>query len=425
MQRFIYSLLLAAALPLILLRLFWRSLSLPAYRHRILERVAAAPLRLPAGDDPLIWIHAVSVGEVTAAAPLVEALLGDKPCCRIFITCTTPTGSNRVRELFQDRVGHSYMPYDLGILIRRFLRATRPKLLVLMETELWPNTIRSCTQTGVPVMLANARLSARSARSYARIAYLTRDMLQAIDCIGAQNDADAQRLIGLGARTDRVMVTGSLKFNMSAPNQDHPAPFLQLKGAGRPVISAGSTRSGEEELLLKAFRSVLEKFPDCLLILVPRHPERFDAVTRLCKERGFRCQRRSEGEEVAQGTQIWLGDSMGELLHYYACADIAFVGGSLVDTGCQNVLEPAALGLPVTIGSSRFNFAAICDALETAGNLLAVENAEALGEQWLELLADEDRRRKMGDAGLEVVAAGRNALPATLNLLQRLLPKES
>lgn len=422
MIRVLYSLVMILAAPLLYLRILFRSLHAPAYRQRIGERFA---LGLPAPGDasrPLIWVHAVSVGETVAAAPLINALL-DEHGHRVLVTTMTPTGSERVRTLFGDRVIHCYSPYDIPFLVERFIERLQPRLLILMETEMWPNLLHGCHDRGVQILLANARLSARSAAQYRRFPNTTRRMLACIDCIAAQAEADAKRFVALGAEPQRVHVSGSLKFNVTIPDPETqlPAVLEYIKASGRPVIIAASTRDREEARVLDAFRRVLTRRPDVLLLLVPRHPERFDEVSRLCREQGFRLQRRSRVTSLDQDVQILLGDSMGEMDLYYACASIAFVGGSLVNTGCQNVLEPAARALPVLVGRSQFNFATICAGLEEAGALQTVADANALGNALLSLLDETGRARRMGAAGKALVAANQDALPAHRELIAGLL----
>lgn len=428
MYRFAYSVLFYLAVPLVLIRLYRRSRKAPAYAQRIRERFALAPM--PATFDrnrTTLWIHAVSVGETVAAAPLVRALQARYPDSQILVTTMTPTGSDRVRALFADSVFHTYLPYDLPGATRRFIRRVKPALLILMETELWPNLIACCKQEGVRLVLANARLSGKSAAGYQRFAGATRRMLGAFDCIAAQADVDAQRLLALGAPQSVVSVTGSLKFLVShhGPASSENSVFASVRRSGRPVLIAASTREGEEGKVLIAFQRCLATVPDLLLVLVPRHPERFGKVAQQCKDAGLVLARRSADTPVTPDTQVLLGDSMGEMADYYSVATIAFVGGSLVDTGCQNVLEPAALGLPVVTGPSQYNFATICAQLEQAGGLQTVADEHALADFVVTLLRDSDRMRRMGNTGKQLVRANQNALPALMQLIEKLVPVES
>lgn len=425
MYRIFYSVLFYLLLPFVLLRLLIRSLRAPAYRNRIAERFALAPL--PAQFDharQTIWIHAVSVGESVAAAPLVTALCKRFPQAQILVTTMTPTGSDRVGALFGDAVLHSYLPYDLPGAMHRFIRKTNPAMLILMETELWPNLIHAAHTAGVRMVLANARMSEKSATGYRRIATATRSMLLRFDCIAAQSDADAQRLLSLGARRETVTVTGSLKFLVNIPGPNHASNpvFDSVRTAGRPVLIAASTREGEEVKVLKAFQACLVSRPNMLLLLVPRHPERVERVAQQCAEAGLVLQRRSADKPLAASTQVLLGDSMGEMLQYYSLATIAFVGGSLVDTGCQNVLEPAALGIPIVVGPSQFNFAIICVQLEQSGGLHTVADENQLAQFVIALLGDPDRQQRMGHSAKALVRANQNALPALMSRIESLMP---
>lgn len=421
MNRTLYTLLLHLALPLIALRLYLRGRQAPAYRQRIAERFA---LKLPPLQPGGIWVHAVSVGESIAAAPLIRALCERHPELPITVTCMTPTGSERIRALFGDQVQHCYLPYDLPWAAARFLDRVRPRLAVIMETELWPNHIHQCARRSIPTVLANARLSAKSARGYARFAGLTRPMLAEMSWIAAQTEAEAERFRQLGARSECVSVTGSIKFDLTIdPELKRRAQALRASwGADkRPVWIAASTHPGEDEIVLAAHRRLLAEKSDSLLILVPRHPERFEAVHVLCQREGFATVRRSSGQPVGEGDQMLLGDTMGELLFLYALADVAFVGGSLVPNGGHNLLEPAALGLPVLSGPHLFNFLEIAAQLRKAGGLAEVADGEALAKQLRQLLESDARRQSMGKAAYGVLKANQGALEQLLGGLERLL----
>lgn len=429
MIRLLYTLVLTLVLPVLVLRLFARARKAPAYRERIGERLGRQ--QWPAHFDKqrsTIWIHAVSVGETVAASPLVTAILTQWPASQIVFTTMTPTGSERVKELFGDSVLHCYLPYDSPLLLAPLLRRTNPDLFIVMETELWPNLLHCCQQQQIPVMLANGRLSEKSARGYQRIAGLSKTMLNQFAVIAAQADSDAERFIQLGAPADKLQVTGSLKFNVAAVERqlDSKPFFVSLRKAKRPVLIAASTREkegdAEEAKVFAAFKVALSEKPDLLLLIVPRHPERFTEVASMANAAGFVTQRRSVSEQLEPDTQVVVGDSMGEMDDYYQSASVAFVGGSLVDTGCQNVLEPAALGLPILVGPSQFNFATICQALGDAGALLTVPDSVALGESLKALLEDPKRMARMGAAGRKLVEANQQALPRHLEILRNLLP---
>ncbi|MNZ43592.1 3-deoxy-D-manno-octulosonic acid transferase [compost metagenome] len=422
MNRTLYTLLFHLGLPLVALRLFLRSRKAPAYGQRIGERFA---LNLPAMAKGGIWVHAVSVGESIAAAPMIRALLQAYPQLPVTITCMTPTGSERVRAMFADepRIQHCYLPYDLPWAAGRFLDHVQPTLAVIMETELWPNHIHQCAKRGIPVALANARLSERSARGYARFAGLTRPMLAEMSLIAVQTETEAQRFRQLGARSECVQVTGSIKFDLSIDEQLLPrarALREQWQAGQRPVWIAASTHEGEDEIILAAHRQLREHHADALLILVPRHPERFNSVFELCRGQ-FPTVRRSSGEPVAADAAVLLGDTMGELLFLYALADIAFVGGSLVPNGGHNLLEPAALSLPVLSGPHLFNFLEIAAMLREAGALQEVDDAQGLAAEVRRLVELPRDAQRMGAAGLAVMKANQGALQRLLDALGRLI----
>ncbi len=423
MNRTLYTLLFHLGLPLVAIRLWLRARKAPAYAKRVGERFA---LNLPAMQPGGIWVHAVSVGESIAAAPMIRALLKRYPQLPITVTCMTPTGSERIRAMFADepRVQHCYLPYDLPWAAARFLDRVQPRLAVIMETELWPNHIHQCAKRGIPVALANARLSARSAKGYARFATLTRPMLQEMSLIAVQTEAEAERFRQLGARPECVQVTGSIKFDLTIDPQlliKARALREQWQALARPVWIAASTHEGEDAIVLAAHRQLLTNYPDALLILVPRHPERFNSVFDLCQSQGFATVRRSTGELVNAQTQVLLGDTMGELLFLYALADSAFVGGSLVPNGGHNLLEPAALAKPVLSGPHLFNFLEIAALLRDAGALEEVDDAQALALAVRRLFELPHDAQFMAQAGLNVMRANQGALQRLLDGLGRLL----
>ena len=420
MNRLLYTLLLHLALPLIALRLALRARKAPTYARRINERFS---LGLPSMKPGGIWVHAVSVGESIAAAPMIRALQAHYPELPITVTCMTPTGSERIQALFGASVQHCYLPYDLPWAAARFLNRMQPRLAVVMETELWPNHIHQCAKRGIPVALANARLSERSARGYARFGKLTAPMLAELSLIAVQTQTEAQRFLTLGARPECVEVTGSIKFDLKIDAELLQRAIelrRQWQAEQRPVWIAASTHDGEDALVLAAHRQLLAIHGDALLILVPRHPERFDAVHQLCAEQ-FATVRRSAGAPVEARTRVLLGDTMGELLFLYALADIAFVGGSLVPTGGHNPLEPAALALPVIMGPHVFNFLEISAMLREAGALQAVDDAEGLAAEVRRLIELPQDARKMGEAGLAVMRANQGALRRLLDGLGGLI----
>ena len=423
MNRTLYTLLFHLGLPLVAIRLWLRARKAPAYARRIGERFA---INLPALQPGGIWVHAVSVGESIAAAPMIRALLERYPQLPITVTCMTPTGSERIKALFADqpRVQHCYLPYDLPWAAARFLDRVKPKLGVIMETELWPNHIHQCAKRGIPVALANARLSARSAKGYARFPGLTRPMFEEMSLIAVQTEAEAERFRQLGARPECIEVTGSIKFDLSIDPQlliNASTLRKQWQAQVRPVWIAASTHEGEDEIVLAAHRQLLARYPSALLILVPRHPERFNSVFELCQREGLTTVRRSSGEPVTTGTQVLLGDTMGELLFLYALADSAFVGGSLVPNGGHNLLEPAALAKPVLSGPHLFNFLEIAAKLRDAGALEEVDDAQGLAVAVQRLFELPQDAQRMSDAGLQVMQANQGALQRLLDGLARLM----
>ena len=413
--------LFALLVPIMLVRLFWRERRTSGQAARWRERLGF--YAHPPTTTQSIWIHAVSVGETIAAVPLVHALLKRFPGIGVLITTTTTTGADAVERLFGDRVQHAYFPYDLPQVLARFLAYFRPQVLVVMETELWPNTFAACRQRGLPIVLANARLSARSADGYRRLAALSRDTVRSINHIAAQTTEDAARFAALGADAQRITVTGSLKFDIELPASvyEQAAAVRRELGINRPLLIAASTRDGEESLVLDAFVAIERQLPLTLLLLVPRHPERFDAVARLCASRGLRCVRRSHSTVCTAEDQIYLLDSMGELPPHYAAADVAFVGGSLLPFGGHNVLEPAALGTPVLVGPHTFNFAEIVRLLREAGGLQVVDDAMQLAKAALSWLCDSSERDRVGSSAREFVHRQRGATHRTVGVIGDLL----
>lgn len=420
MARLIYTVLFYILLPLICLRLWIRGKKAPAYRERWAERFGFGAPQLPES----IWVHAVSVGETLAAQPLVNALLVEYPNTPIVVTTMTPTGSDRVKAIWGDRVHHVYAPYDTPDAITRFLSAVKPRVLVIMETELWPNTLQVTRNAGVPVMLANARLSERSALGYGKVAFLTDGILESLSLIAAQDQATAERFIALGMPASKVQVTGSIKFDFAAPEHMlREAAELRESWqlSARPVMVAASTHAGEDESVLAAFRQVREVFSNAFLILVPRHPERFDEVAQLLELQSWSYVRRSYGVDVAEAHDVLLGDSMGELPRWLAMGDICFMGGSFVPVGGHNMLEPIALGLPCLSGPHVFNFQAIADELVAADALAIVNDADELAQRIITLWQEPALWGTQREAGLAVIARNKGSLPRQLGMISQLL----
>jgi len=415
-MRVLYTALWWLLLPLAFVYLLWRSRRQPDYRRHWRERWGRSRLDT---SRPLIWLHAVSVGETRAAAPLVEALLARHPGCGLLLTHATPTGRAAGAELFAARYGprfqQAYLPYDLPPLVAAFLARARPVLGVIMETEVWPNLFAACARRGVPLYLVNARLSERSARGYARLAGLTRAALAQLSGVAAQGEADATRLRALGAAA--VTVTGNLKFDVTPPaTAVTHAAALRARLPGRFVVLAASTREGEEALILPALAGLA--ILECLLLIVPRHPQRFAAVADLVTQRGLACARRSEPGTVKPEVRVMLGDSMGEMAMYYAVSDVAFIGGSLLPLGGQNLIEAAAAGRPILIGPHTWNFAEVASAAIAAGAAMRVADADALATAVTALYRDPARRARMSAAGLAFSAAHRGATERVMALLE-------
>jgi len=406
MTRTLYAMLWWLAAPLAVLRLAWRARRQPGYLTRLAERFGFYD---PAPPGPRIWVHAVSVGETRAAQPLIEALRSRYPSHHILLTHMTPTGRTAGEQLFGDRVERAWLPYDMGFAVRRFLAHYQPEFGVLLETELWPRLLEECAVAGVPAMLVNARLSERSARRYARWPALARWAIGGPAGIAAQTDDDAARFAGLGALSPAVL--GNIKFDLEVP-PEMLALGERLRerfGAMRRVLVAGSTRDGEEALLLDAFMAAALP-PQVLLVIVPRHPQRFDEVVALATARGLPPARRSDDRPVAAATRVVVGDSMGEMLAYYAAADVVVMGGSLLEFGSQNLIEPAAVGKPVVMGPHTYNFEEAARGAEKAGAAIRVADATQAIAQAAKLLSGEPERAAMGERARAFAAANRGAV---------------
>ncbi|MDY7219900.1 lipid IV(A) 3-deoxy-D-manno-octulosonic acid transferase [Denitrificimonas sp. JX-1] len=421
MNRTLYTVLLYLGVPLIFIRLWLRSRKASAYGQRINERFA---LNLPELQQGGIWLHAVSVGESIAAAPVIKALQQQYPDLPITVTCMTPTGSERIQSLFGDSVQHCYLPYDLPCASKRFFQRLRPRLGIVMETELWPNHIHQCAQFNIPVLLANGRLSERSARGYGRFPKLVAPMLAQLSGLAVQTEVEAQRFIELGARPTAVSVTGSIKYDLQV-SAELPAQARTLReqwhASARPVWIAASTHEGEDAVVLAAHQQLLQQFPNALLILVPRHPERFSSVYALCMEQGMSVQRRSTHAPVHTEHQVLLGDTMGELMFLYALADVALVGGSLIEHGGHNMLEPVALAKPTLTGPHYFNFLDIARQLSEAGGLQEVADASELTDAVAQLWSHPAQAERMCQAGQQVLSRNQGALQRLLDMIEKQL----
>lgn len=416
-----YQVLLYLLQPFIWLRLLLRSYKAPAYRKRWAERYGYCGRKvLPSG----IMLHAVSVGETLAAIPLVQVLRNYYPKLPITMTTMTPTGSERVQSILGQDVYHVYMPYDLPGPIKRFLNQVDPKLVVIMETELWPNFINMLYLRHIPIVIANARLSTRSAANYKKIRYFISNILSKITLIAAQNQEDGHRFIELGLKRSQLTIMGSLKFDI-AVTSELAATVVSMRyqwAPCRPVWIATSTHDGEESMLLAAHRKLLEKHLDLLLILIPRHPERFRLTTDLVQKAGFSYMLRSSGNTPSRSIQVVIGDTMGELMLLYGIADLAFIGGSLVEHGGHNPLEAAAHAIPVLMGPHIFNFHDICAKLSQAKGLITVTDVDSLVKEVDKLLTNKKYRFYAGHNAAEVLHKNQGALQRLLQHLEPYLP---
>ena len=411
-MRLLYSIALFLLLPWALLHLLLRARRQPAYLEHVAERFGFPEC---AAEPSLIWIHAVSVGETRAAEPLIDALRRSHPEHRILLTHTTPTGRQTGIELFGNDVLRCYLPYDFPFAVKRFLRHFRPQVGIMMETEIWPNLIAHCHRNDIPVYLVNARMSEKSMRGYLRLRSLTSAALRTLAGIAAQGGLDAERLAKLGAGA--VDITGNIKFDREVPPQmlSLGDQFRDWCGT-RKVLLAASTREGEEALLLDMLEEI--NTAELLVVIVPRHPQRFDDLAALLGQRKWPFMRRSDNRSVGTGIKVVLGDSMGELFAYYAACDIAFVGGSLRPSGGQNLLEACAIGRPVIVGPHTFNFEEVTNSAIAAGAAMRVRDERELGRAVQALLNDPDRRKHMSDAGKRFTELHRGATARTLELLK-------
>lgn len=421
-MRFLYTVIFYLLLPFILLRLWIKNRKNPSNLQFWHERLGLG-LRQPL---PLngIWVHAVSVGESLAAIPLIKQMQQNYPAIPITVTNETATGAERIRVALGNSVTQLYFPYDLPLVLRKFFKTLQPKLLVLLETELWPNLLATCQLYQVPVALVNARLSERSAKSYQRILPITQPMLKNINVIAAQFQADADRFISLGFPKDRIHITGSLKFDVVLPSQltEQAEQWRKAWGKDRLVWIAASTHAGEEEFILQTFNQARQTFPDLLLVSIPRYVDRASELEQLYRNQGYKVVKRSDAKVSGiSDIDVFIGDTMGELLIFYTAADLAFVGGSFVERGGQNPLEPAAIGLPILTGPYTFNFSTITEQLQQRKAEIKVDNVTQLTEQVISLLSDPARRQQMGKQGKKFVAENKGSVAKQMQLIENLL----
>ncbi|MDG2365159.1 MAG: lipid IV(A) 3-deoxy-D-manno-octulosonic acid transferase [Methylococcaceae bacterium] len=419
-MHFLYTFLFSLAVPFILLRLYWRGFKAPEYRHRWGERLG---FYQGTAQTSVLWFHAVSVGEVEAVAPLVRHFLEQPSPTKILLTTTTPTGSARVTALFEGGVEHVYLPYDLPVVVSRFLKHFQPKIAIIVETEIWPNLYAGCGKNNIPLVIINGRLSESSVAGYRKIRSLVKKTLSNVSVIATQTEQDSARFQDIGAATDKVQTVGNIKFDLTV------SEIVLLEGellkevvfANRFVFLAASTHNGEEEILLKLYQRVKKQHPNLLLVLVPRHPERFQAVTALSQKYNLNTIMRSSGQLCDQGTDVYVADTMGELKMIYAGADIAFIGGSLVPHGGQNALESAVVGTPILLGPYMMNFRGITQGLLAVDGAIQCSDEAEVEDQLCRLIDDAEKRQEMVKQAKYFVTKNQGALALITTLVAGLL----
>ncbi len=418
--RNLYTFVFFIAIPAVLMRLLIRSRKQPNYRRHLKERFG---LVRPT-EKPSIWIHSVSVGETIATMPLITQLLTEYPEHTLYITTTTPTGRAQIHQHLSTNVRYSYIPYDIPLFLNHFIRCIKPRVSVMMETEVWPNVLWVCKKNNIPILLANARLSYKSYCGYARLKTAANDLFNLFTQIAAQSDLDAQHFRLLGVDAHKIITTGSIKFDRDIPTtitQQATQRRQQWQLTQRPIIIAASTREGEEVYVLDAYKKIKTTHPDAFLILVPRHPERINAIAKQCSTAGLTFTRTSEQRTDIANHDIVLGDTIGELLLLYAIADMAYVGGSLVDMGCHNVLEPAALSMPIITGPYLRNFKTICAMLQDAKAQCVVHNADELASTIQQLLDHPEQMNAMGQRAQQVYQRNKGATQKHVAMIRELL----
>ncbi|OYV20650.1 MAG: 3-deoxy-D-manno-octulosonic-acid transferase [Methylococcaceae bacterium NSP1-1] len=417
-MRVFYSCLFYLLIPFILLRLLWRGIKAPAYRCRWRERFALYNIKFPQG---VIWFHAVSVGEAEALFPLIRKIQKQHPDAKLLITTTTPTGSARVKTVMQETVAHVYLPYDIPDAVNRFMRCFKPKLAVIMETEIWPNLFVYCGKNDIPLYIINARLSEKSSRGYQKIPSLVHPALAAINLIATQTQDDAERFIAIGADSEKVLTLGNIKFDVEIP-QTTIAQGLQIKAdlfRGRFVWLIASTHKDEEAIFLEIYKEIKQKIPELLLVIVPRHPERFADVKKQCEQFQLAVVMRTAGDRVFTETDVYLVDTMGELKMLYAASDVAFVGGSMVPRGGHNILEAAAVGVPVMFGPYMVNFKEIARGVLSHKAAIQCQNKDELINSIVALYEQPVYRNALAEKGMEFVRQNQGAIARICEVLDR------
>ncbi len=416
-MRLLYTLVVYFLAPFVLLRLFWLGTKNPAYWSRWQERFGF--LSWDDIDKPVIWIHAVSVGEVNAATPIINRLLEQHSNYQLLVTTVTPTGASTVAKHFGKDVRHRYLPYDLPISVKQFLKIIQPSILITMETEIWPNLYQACRNSGIPILIINARLSHKSAKGYQLVSGFMKQTLNLVDIIAAQTSKDAARFISFGATKEKVFVTGNLKFDITIPQSitEQAQSIKRYFSVNRPIWIAASTQEGEEKIILDAHNKILVEYADAILILAPRHPERSTKVSNLCENMGFNYVKRTDQSPFADKHTVYLLDILGELQLHYAASQLAFVGGSLVKTGGQNMMEPASLGIPVISGPHTYNFTEITELLLEQDVLIRVSDEVELANEVCRLLGDANQRHNIGEKGREVIVSNRGNIDRLMQLI--------
>ena len=417
-MRSLYTFIIYLFVPFVLLRLYFLGFKNPAYRTRWQERFGF--IKWEKQNKPVLWIHAVSVGEVNAAKPVISSLLDQYSNYQILVTTVTPTGAYTIKQHFGEDIRHLYLPYDLPFSVKRFLHLIKPSILITMETEIWPNLYQSCHVAKIPVLIVNARLSEKSSKGYQLVSGLMKQTLRKVDIIAAQTDIDAERFISFGADKNKVIVAGNLKFDITIPHSvtEQAESLKRYFSINRPIWIAASTQEGEEEIILKAHQAILKNYFDAILILAPRHPERVDKVVSLCDAAKLKYIRRTESRSFSSEYSVYILDTLGEMQLHYAASQIAFVGGSLVNTGGQNMMEPASLGLPIISGQYTYNFTEVTQLLTENDALVVVYNAEELAKEVCAMLSDANHRHNMGEKGRKVIEENKGNLKRLMKVIE-------
>lgn len=390
----------------------------PAYRLRWQERFGFLKWEKP--NKPVLWIHAVSVGEVNAAKPLITKLLEQYSHYQILVTTVTPTGAYTINQHFGDDIKHLYLPYDLPFAVNQFIHLITPSVLITMETEIWPNLYQSCNASKIPILIVNARLSEKSSKGYQLVSGLMKQTLQKVNVIAAQTKADAERFIAFGADKSNVIVAGNLKFDISIPHSvtEQAESLKRYFSTNRPIWIAASTQEGEEEIILNAHQKVLKSYSETILILAPRHPERTSKIASLCESKKLKYIKRTDQRNFSPDCSVYILDTLGELQLHYAAAEIAFVGGSLVNTGGQNMMEPASLGVPVISGKYTYNFTEVTELLRESDALVVVSDADELTNEICAMLGDANHRHNMGEKARKVIDENKGNLKKQLEIIK-------